>query len=162
MANRLRKGDVKTKPVSLKDVFSILESKIPVNSLYDYDGLVDARALRLDEKERLISLLREGRVEVRCAAAYVVGMLGIEEARPVMEKTLKRIRSPLVKYMFEFALASFDVMREYGSFPKPEEQIPMLLEMRNSHDLVVCKLTDIVLGKADIRFETDGQEEPKQ
>lgn len=158
MANRLHNGTAKTRPTSLKDVFTILESKVPVNSMYDYDGLVDARALRLDEKERLISLLKEGRVEVRCAAAYVVGMLGIEEARPVMENALRRIRSPLVKYMFEFALASFDVMREFGSFPKPEEQIPMLLEMRYSHDLVVCKLTDIILEKADIRFETDGQE----
>ena len=156
MANRLRKGTAKTKPTSLKDVFSILESKIPVHSMYDYDGLVDARALRSDEKERLISLLIEGRVEVRCAAAYVVGRLGIEEARPVLQNVFKRIRSPLVKYMFEFALASFDVMRKFDSFPTPEEHIPMLLQMRYSHDLVVCKLTEIVLEKADIRFETVG------
>ncbi len=149
------KDSVKAKPVSLKDVFSILESKIPVNCMYDYDGLVDARALRPDEKERLIWLLTEGRVETKCAAAYVAGMLGIEEARSTLQNALKRVRSPIVKYMFEFALASFDVMKKFESFPKPEEQLPMLLKMRHSNDLVVCKLTEIVLEKADIRFETE-------
>jgi len=164
MASKQRKGSkgLDEKPASLKDAFKILASKTSIRFMYDYDETVEARALRLDECERIVSLLKEDKVDVKCAAAYVIGRLGIEEARPVLENALKRARSPVVKYMFEFALASFDVMREFHSFPKPEEQLPMLLKMRESDNPVECKLADIVLEKADIWCETVDPEEPKQ
>jgi hypothetical protein len=141
-------------PRNVGEAFARLKPKAAKPFDYESHELIDERALRPGEKERLIGMLREKDMLQRCAAAYVIGRLGIEEAMPELIRAMKKTRSPTFRCMLEFAVASIDIKREYDIFPDRDEELMSLLAMRSSQKPEEAKFAQVVIEGAQIRYGT--------
>jgi hypothetical protein len=160
---QLRQKAARLQVDSLKHVFRYAERKAPGLHDYEMHEMIDGRPLRLGEREKVLELLENKsgmqwdnkQNETRVAAAYVCVRLGLNEAGKIMRAELERgIESPHVRFMFEFALKSFEVAEEFGTSIPAGRQLVRLLEMRNSQLPGERRLAEIVLEKADIKFGT--------
>jgi hypothetical protein len=142
------------RPRNVGEVFAKLRPKAAKPFDYEVHEMIDGRGLRCGEKERLIGMLKERSVLRRCAAAYVIGRLGIQEAMPELIKAMKRTKSPTVRCMLEFAVASIDIKVEFNCFPDRKDELLMLMGMRASDKPEEAKFADIVLKGADIKYGT--------
>jgi len=136
------------------EVFRSLKPKAAKPFEYEASELIDGRALRPGEKERVIGMLKQRSVLSRCAAAYVIGRLGLEEAMPALIGAMRRTGSQTVRCMMEFAIASIDIKREFDCFPEREDELMDLMRMRLSRSPEESRFADIVIRKADIKYGT--------
>ena len=143
-----------TIPRNVGEAFARLRPRPPKPFGYEVHELIDGRALRCGEKERIMEMLGERSVLRRCAAAYVIGRLGIQEAMPDLIQAMKKTRSPTVRCMLEFAIASIDIKREFDCFPERKDELLMLMDMRKSEKPEEAKFADVVIRRADIRYGT--------
>jgi HEAT repeat protein len=140
------------RPRSVQEAFQMLKPKA-VKPL-DFGDLENVRELRPEESKGIIDLLSCRSVQARCAAAYIIGRLGIEEALPELMKGLKKTKSPSVRCMFEYAIVSLKIMEEFKCYPEKSEQLLTLMELRASNREEESKFADIVLKKANIQYDT--------
>ena len=141
-------------PRNVGEAFARLKQEAAKPFRYEAHELIDERALAPGEKERLISMLRKRDMLQRCAAAYVIGRLGLQEAMPELIRAMKKTRSPTVRCMLEFAIASIDIKREYDCFPDRNEELLTVLEMRSSEKPEEAKFAQVVIEGAEINYGT--------
>ncbi len=116
--------------------------------------LYHSRPLRSKEKDALLGLLQpEHDDETRCAAAQVILRLGIEEAVPAM-KDMRAAAPLIVQSVFDLAMRFMTRMKSRSDIPLPEEQLGVLMMMRNSEKSIDRHYADIVLQKARIMYGT--------
>lgn len=141
-------------PRNVGEAFERLKPKAAKPFDYEAHDLIDGRGLRPGERERLIGMLRKRDMLQRCAAAFVIGRIGIQEAMPELIRALKKTRSPTVRCMVEFAIVSIDIKRQYECFPEKKDELLMLMEMRQSQKPEEAKFAEVVIKEADIKYGT--------
>jgi hypothetical protein len=148
---------------SLRQILRYASRKAPELHDYQMHELIDGRALRLGEKEKVLDLLKNKsgmqwdneQNEIHVAAAYVCIRLRLDEALDIIKAELEKgIESPHVRFMFELAVKSFEITGEFEYAMKPKYQLIRLLEMRNSKDPGERKLAEIIIDKAEIKYGT--------
>lgn len=146
---------------SVQDVFDRFAHKAPALSRWPYSSEAhkteNQRSLASGEKERLFELL--GAIhdeETRCAAAYVIGKLGLaKEAGTIMNAAYSTSKEGSdIRFMLIFASHCAAVMEEHNTAPPAGDQLPLLLEMCGSPHDGERRFADIVLAKADIKSGT--------
>ena len=106
------------------------------------------------EKDSLLGLLQpEHDGETRCAAAQVILRLGIVETIPMMSE-MRAAAHPIVRSAFDLAMRFMRRMKSHSEIPLPEEQLGILMVMRNSNEPKERHYADIVLNKANIMYGT--------
>jgi hypothetical protein len=151
---RLQLEQKSQRPTSVKDAFSRLKPKAAKPFDYEVDELIDGRALRPGETERIVAMLSYKSVHARCAAAYIIARLGIGEALPELRKGLKKTKSSTVSYMFELALSCLQIQEQCNCRPEKSVQLLTLMKLRTSGNEEEAKFADIVLKRADIKYGT--------
>jgi len=144
---------------SVQDILVRFAKKAPALDCQPFkaEDIENQRPLASGEKERLFRLLSvEHDEETRCAAAYVIGKLGLtrEAGSLVNAAYLTCEEGSDFRFMLSFAAHCIAVMEDMGTTPPRGDQLPLLLEMRESVHGGERRFAEIVLDKADIKSGT--------
>ncbi|MEW6748091.1 MAG: hypothetical protein AB1295_00075 [Candidatus Micrarchaeota archaeon] len=145
----------KKPPKNIQDVFANLVKRAPEMAGLGQD-FVDGRPLSAQEKWKLFDLLGANHdEETRCAAAFVIGKLGLtqEASEPIKAAFLTCKTDSNLRFMLLFAESCSIVMHDLGTAPPHGDQLEMLIEMRGSPFEGERRFAEIVLQKAGISWD---------
>ena len=116
--------------------------------------IYESRALLPKEQSAILLMLGpKNDIPLRCAAANVVAKLGLTQASPIMDGMLNGGALPhCLIDVFRASIASLRNQARDGELPHPEEQLMLLVGMRNSENPVERGCADRVLNAGDIKF----------